>query len=109
MREISGAFYEKRCSIMLFEHVECDDLIDHLMECHQDGADDRIVLMEECAELTEAIARTFRPDRVVNTEHVAEEMAHVLTMINMVALHLGVTPEMVQKEIDKKRRKHGLI
>lgn len=94
---------------MLFEHVICEDLIHHLMEFHQDGADDRIVLMEECAELTEAIARTFRPDRDVEVEHIAEEMAHVYTMMNMVALHLGVTTEMVQKEVDKKRRKHGLI
>lgn len=94
---------------MLFEHVICEDLISHLMEFHQDGADDRIVLMEECAELTEAIARTFRPDRDVEVEHIAEEMAHVYTMMNMVALHLGVTSEMVQKEVDKKRRKHKLI
>lgn len=94
---------------MLFEHVICEDLINHLMEFHQDGADDRIVLMEECAELTEAIARTFRPDRDVEVEHIAEEMAHVYTMMNMVALHLGVTSEMVQKEVDKKRRKHELI
>ena len=94
---------------MLFEHVICEDLIGHLMEYHQDGADDRIVLMEECAELTEAVARTFRPDRDVNVEHIAEEMAHVYTMMNMVALHLGVTTEMVQKEVDKKRKKHDLI
>lgn len=94
---------------MLFEHIVCEDLIKHLMECHQDGADDRIVLMEECAELTEAIARTFRPDRDVELEHIAEEMAHVFTMMTMVALHLGVTPDMVQKEVDKKRKKHELI
>ena len=94
---------------MLFEKVICEDLISHLMECHQDGADDRIVLMEECAELTEAVARTFRPDRDVEVEHIAEEMAHVYTMMNMVALHLGVTSEMVQKEVDKKRKKHELI
>ena len=93
----------------MFENVICNDLIGHLMEFHQDGADDRIVLMEECAELTEAIARTFRPDRDVNVEHIAEEMAHVYTMMNMVALHLGVTTEMVQKEVDKKRKKHDLI
>ena len=94
---------------MLFDGIVYQDLIDHLMECHQDGADDRIVLMEECAELTEAVARTFRPDRDVEVEHIAEEMAHVYTMMGMVALHLGVTTEMVQKEIDKKRRKHELI
>lgn len=94
---------------MLFDGIICRDLIDHLMEFHQDGADDRIVLMEECAELTEAVARTFRPDRDVEVEHIAEEMAHVYTMMGMVALHLGVTTEMVQKEIDKKRRKHELI
>ena len=94
---------------MLFKNVICEDLIDHLMGHHQDGADDRIVLMEECAELTEAIARTFRPDREVEVEHIAEEMAHVYTMMNMVALHLGVTPDMVQKEVDKKRKKHELI
>ena len=94
---------------MLFDGIVYQDLIVHLMEYHQDGADDRIVLMEECAELTEAIARTFRPDRDVEVEHIAEEMAHVYTMMNMVALHLGVTSEMVQKEVDKKRRKHELI
>ena len=94
---------------MLFEHVICEDLINHLMEFHQDGADDRIVLMEECAELTEAIAQTFRPDREVAVEHIAEEMSHVYIAMNTVALQLGVTPEMVQKEVDKKRRKHELI
>ena len=94
---------------MLFENVICDDLIDHMMECHQDGADDRIVLMEECAELTEVIARTFRPDRDVEVRHIAEEMAHVYIMMETVALHLGVTSEMIQEEVNKKRRKHELI
>ena len=94
---------------MLFDGIVYQDLIEHLMKCHQEGADDRILLMEECAELTEAVARTFRPDRDVKVEHVAEEMAHVFTMMTMVALHLGVTSEMVQKEVDKKRKKHDLI
>lgn len=94
---------------MNFSEVVYQDLIEHLEKYHQDGTDDRIVLMEECAELTEALARSFRPDRAVEVEHVAEEMAHVYTMMTIVANRFGVTTEMVQAEVDKKRRKHELI
>ena len=89
---------------MLFELVNCNALIEDLMRRHHDGVKDHIVLMEECAELPEAVTRVFNPDWDVNVERIAEEMAHVYAMMNLVALRLEMTPAMLQKAIDKERK-----
>ena len=94
--------------MMPFHAVYIEDLVEHLVKHHSDE-DARIGLMEECAELTEVVARTFRPDRNVENERIAEEMAHVCISMSVVAAQLGVTPVMIRDEVNKKREKHGLI
>ena len=94
--------------MMLFHAVYMEDLVEHLVKHHSDE-DARIGLMEECAELTEVIARTFRPERNMETEHIAEEMAHVCISMSVVAAQFGVTPVMIRDEVNKKREKHRLI
>ena len=94
---------------MLFDNIIYEDLNEHLRKHHRDVIEPRTILMEESAELIEALARTYRPDRDVGIENVAEEMAHVFITMELVAPWFGATPEMIQEAVDKKRRKHGLV
>lgn len=63
-------------------------------------------LLEEMAELTQAISKFYRnADTKTRNEyvgHITEEMAHVLISLRGLAFELGILPKDIQAEIEKK-------
>lgn len=63
-------------------------------------------LIEEMAELTQAISKAYRHGSEQSysecVDPIKEEMAHVLISLKGLAEHLGISPEDIQAEIEKK-------
>lgn len=58
-----------------------------------------IGLMEECSELIQALSKRVRYGTGIDTEHVVEEMAHVIICIRLVCDIYDIEPGDIQKEI----------
>ena len=87
--------------------VKIDNLVKRIREISNKDLE-QIVLMEECGEVIQAVAHTIRPDRKPDVAHLTEELAQLYVSMAVVRGYFDISDEDIQKEVDKKYRKHGL-
>ena len=66
------------------------------------GDDERIYLMEECAELIQACTKSIRKWSDDTRKNLVEEMAHVYMSLNHVRHQYKISAEEIQEKIDEK-------
>lgn len=63
----------------------------------------KVVCMEECAELIQAISKNIRGFSIANRENIIEEIADVLICIEMLSLMLTIPTDKIQDMVNKKQ------
>lgn len=72
----------------------------------QHHVDTRPFMLEELAEFSEAVSRTFRDDRVVKADDIAGEIADVLICTDAFCSQYGISGALVMNAIRKKIERH---
>lgn len=73
------------------------------------GKDERVFLIEECAELIQACTKHMRKPNETNLSNIAEEMAHVYLAMNHVREQYNINLESIQYYIDKKLEDRSIV
>lgn len=62
---------------------------------HNTRPKNMICCIEEMSELTKVLTKELRNDPKFTTEKLAEELAHVLLMCNVIAYDYGIEPDII--------------
>lgn len=59
-----------------------------------------VIAMEECSELIQAISKLYRGEK--DTDHLTEEMADVIIMLNQLKIMFGISNNEIKRVIQNK-------
>lgn len=82
-----------------------DEIIEESIEYYGESMQ-KVVCMEECAELAQAVAKAIRyPENIISRAHLAEEMADVAICLRMLQEMCGIDEEELQTWIRHKQER----